>query len=246
MKNLKIKGMMLSSAILISLAVPATLSHADDVNVPDTVTEGIPTSYVVQNGEQSLENVLSTVSDNIDVNTSEQSISLENTAQLANSISQTDIDNINALSATQGLPSNLTKDNFVQTIDNKVTELNQQVQDGQLEVDSNGQLTNTSDSSFYVQGGSTKDITYWWGKARYKSTANANKWAAQLNGLAAVNAGVGVVDGAIFGAVGAIPNGLTSAYCWGLSNSISYRNSLNSRGIIANITWVLAYSIRSQ
>lgn len=247
MNNFKAKGCILTSIGLLALIGPMIKSCADDVSVPNMDTSLlIPQSYVVTNGQKSLDNVLNKVSDNIDVDSVDQSIQLSEPNQLVKDFSQVDIDNINALSASQGLPANLTKESVVQTIDNQINKLNKQIQEGQLEVQDDGQLIDTSDSDFYVQGGSTKDITYWWGRARYKSTANANKWAARLNGLAAGNTATAVVAGVVLGGVGAVPNGLTAAYSWGLPNSISYHNSLNNRGIVANITWVFAYSIHSQ
>ena len=78
------------------------------------------------------------------------------------------------------------------------------------------------------------------------STSAANTWAYDMNKAAAVNAGAAIIAGAAFGGVGAIPNGLTSAYAWYLANDITYYNSLSNRGIVTDITWVLVYSMDTQ
>jgi len=57
---------------------------------------------------------------------------------------------------------------------------------------------------------------------------------------------VAVVAGAVLGGVGAVPSGIASAYCWYLASDVSYYNSLSSRGIVADITWVYAYKMRTQ
>ena len=44
--------------------------------------------------------------------------------------------------------------------------LTQKVQNGNLEVLADGSLIDANDSDFYVQGGSTYDKTYWWGKKK--------------------------------------------------------------------------------
>lgn len=110
----------------------------------------------------------------------------------------------------------------------------------------NGTLVDSEDDSYYLQGGSTYDQTFWWGRRRYKSTSNANKWARDLQNCAALNGGAATLAGACFGGVGAIPNGLTSAYCWALGNEVSYKNSLSNRGIKADIYWCLVYSVKKQ
>jgi len=135
---------------------------------------------------------------------------------------------------------------IVYTFMSGVESVNSQIADGDLIFLDNESLIDPEDDNYYLQGGSTYDITHWWGRSRYKSTYYANKWANDLNKCAAANAGVAVVAGAVLGGVGAVPNGIASAYCWYLASDVSYYNSLSSRGIVADITWVYAYKMRAQ
>lgn len=127
-----------------------------------------------------------------------------------------------------------------------VESVNSQIANGDLIPIDNENLIDPEDDNYYLQGGSTYDITHWWGRSRYKSTYYANKWANDLNKCAAANAGVAVIAGAVLGGVGSVPNGIASAYCWYLASDVSYYNSLSSRGIVADITWVYAYKMRTQ
>ena len=203
-------------------------------------------SDVLINGEKSLDKVMNIISKKIEIN--EKNIAIQGKATILNSIQQKDIDNINALAKAQGIEYDqpLTKENLLNLFNNGIETINAEVQNGNLEVLADGSLIDANDSDFYVQGGSTYDKTYWWGKKRYKSTYYANKWVSELNTVANVNAGAAVVAGAIFGGFGAIPNGLTAAYAYQLANKVSYKNSLSNRGIIANVTWALVFTTYTQ
>lgn len=125
--------------------------------------------------------------------------------------------------------------------------VNMSLEKGDLKLLPGGTLVDPKDDNFYIQGGSTYDVTYWWGKSRYKSTINAATWVYQLNSAANANAAAAFLCGVAFGTiVGGIPNGLTAAYCYQLANAVSYRNGLNDRGIMANLTWLLAFTTESQ
>lgn len=146
----------------------------------------------------------------------------------------------------KGLSANLTKQSIVSTFSSHINTLNNDLHSGKYTVQSNGELVNSSDSNFYVQGGVTKDITYWWGKKRYTSTYATNLWIDKLNSDAALNAGAGIIAGAVLGGIGGVPNGTGFAYAWKFASDISYVNHRSNRGIVANITWALTYSIRKQ
>lgn len=107
-------------------------------------------------------------------------------------------------------------------------------------------MIETNDDSFYLQGGSTFDKYHWWGIARWKSTSDANTWVYELNKAGIGNAAYSVALGVLFGGVGALPNGLTSAYFLALANEVNYVNSRTSRGIVAHINWALIYDVFGQ
>lgn len=137
-------------------------------------------------------------------------------------------------------------DEVVNSLVAGIESVNEQIETREIVFIDEENLISSEDCDYYLQGGSTYDLTHWWGRTRYKSTYAANWWAADLNKQAALNAGTGVIAAAVFGGIGGIPNGLTSAYCLHLATNVSYYNSLSSRGIVAKITWALAYSMRTQ
>ena len=156
-----------------------------------------------------------------------------------------DLDTINAEYAKMGLDA-ITKEELSQLMIEGINSVNEDLSEGTFEILDGGTIVDTADDTYYLQGGSTYDETHWWGRRRYKSTNAANEWAHELNQCAAANAATSVVAGAVLGGVGAIPNGLTSAYCWSLADSVSYHNGRTNRGIVADITWVLVYSVDPQ
>ena len=88
MNNFKAKGCILTSIGLLALIGPMIKSCAYDVSVPNMDTSLlIPQSYVVTNGQKSLDNVLNKVSDNIDVDSVDQSIQLSEPNQLVKDFS---------------------------------------------------------------------------------------------------------------------------------------------------------------
>ncbi|WP_375345173.1 hypothetical protein ACEWPB_00600 (plasmid) [Priestia megaterium] len=231
----------LCAVLSLSLFLQLGVTNFSDVQAAET-----DNSAVVTKGTESLDNIIDDVSKNVSI--TDESISLENESAILESITQEDIDNLNELAKEQGIQYEkpLTKEYVLELLKQGINSVNSELNDGNLEVLKDGSLIESDDDSFYVQGGSTYDKTYWWGKKRYKSTANANKWASQLNSVANANAAGAVIAGAVFGGVGAIPNGLTAAYSYQLAQKVSYRNSLNNRGIIANLTWTLVFTTASQ
>lgn len=92
-------------------------------------------------------------------------------------------------------------------------------------------------------GKNTATTNYWWGYARYACDCETNRMSADFNSCASVAAGVGVV-GAYFGAVGALPGGLTSAYWWLLASRLDANN--HGYGVYIEMTWALVFDITPQ
>lgn len=161
-------------------------------------------------------------------------------------IEKIDMSNFNAEAKKNGLDIMTREDvfnNFVKGIE----ETNETLEEGKLTMLSDGTMIDSDDDAFYLQGGSTKDVTKWWGKKRYKSTSAANKWVKTLNRVAAAEGGIGVIAGAALGVVPGIVGGIGCWYCWDLASSVSYVNGQTNRGIIANIPWILVgYSVEKQ
>jgi hypothetical protein len=152
----------------------------------------------------------------------------------------------------------LTANTLMDNIKNGIQIMNTGIVKGKVEALKNGATIRADDEDFYIKdeiqgstrddvlGGSSYDKTYWWGRKRYKSTAEANSWQASLNKVSALNGKVAILAGAVFGAYGAIPNGLAAGYTYRVATDVSYVNSLSSRGIVADMYWWLYYKIRVQ
>lgn len=160
-------------------------------------------------------------------------------------LEELDLSIINEEAIKNGLEPMTTDDMykiFIECID----ETNESLEDGELVMLSDGTMVD-NDDAFYLQGGSTYDKTYWWGKKRYKSTKDANKWVRELNKTAAAEGGVGVIAGAVLGVVPGVVGGVGCWYCWALAADVDYYNGLSNGGIVASIPWVLVgYSVAKQ
>lgn len=156
-----------------------------------------------------------------------------------------DINTVQKYYNEHGLGS-ISKENIYNGIINSVENVNDQITDGELEVLDKGTIVDASDDSYYLQGGSTYDVSHWWGKTRYKSTYDAKKWAHELNSLAAYETGVGSIGAAIFGPSFVVLGGLSVGYAWKLAEDISYYNGLSKRGIKVDICYWFVYSISKQ
>jgi hypothetical protein len=168
-----------------------------------------------------------------------------NKSQIISICKKVNIDAINAFYSENGQKSVTSKD-LAQMIIKGIDSVNEALENGEYEILPGGTIVEVEDDDYYLQGGSTYDQTFWWGRRRYKSTAAANTWAWQLNNCAVANGSASLLAGAVFGGFGAIPNGLCSMYCWKLANDVSYVNSRTNRGIVANIWWILVYNINNQ
>lgn len=196
--------------------------------------------------ERSLNKIINVIEENVDIDSA--GLVLEEKEQVIDNIEQSDIDNLKKLSEIQGIEytQTITKESVVEMFEIGIQETDKAVEEGDLTVLSNGSLIDAEDDEFYVQGGSTYTKSYWWGKKRYKSTASASVWVRDLYSVGHLNAGAAAIAGAIFGGVGALPNGLSAVYAYNLADKVSYRNSLNNRGIIANLTYALVFTTASQ
>lgn len=161
-------------------------------------------------------------------------------------VEKIDLSSINAEAMKNGLEP-MTTDDVYRIFVEGIEETNETLEDDELTMLSDGTMIDSDDEAFYLQGGSTYDKTYWWGKKRYKSTKDANKWVRDLNKTAAAEGGIGVIAGAALGVVPGVVGGIGCWYCWALASDIDYVNGLSNRGIVASIPWVLVgYSVKKQ
>lgn len=164
-------------------------------------------------------------------------------------VEKIDLSSINKEAIKNGMAP-MTTDDLYNIFIHGIDETNETLDNGELTMLSDGAMIDSDDDDFYLQGGCTKDVTHWWGKTRYKSTYNANKWVKQLNRTAAAGGGIGVIASAALGPAGVavgVLGGVGCWYCWDLASSVDYYNGLSNRGIIAKIPWVLVgYSVKKQ
>jgi len=221
-------------------------SSGETITIPNnTGPNTYDTSTVESPGD-----VVSAVTDIISeqVEATSNGFELKNEDTILDQLNQLNFNEIENLAESQGVEykQNLNKESVLKIFKDGIQSVNADIASGKLTVLEKGTIVESNEESFYLQGGSTYDVTYWWGKKRYKSTANANKWASDLNTVGNANAAGAVLAGAVFGGVGAVPNGLTAAYSYQLANKVNYYNSLSSRGIVANLTWLLVFTVKSQ
>ncbi|MFC0469063.1 hypothetical protein ACFFHM_00400 [Halalkalibacter kiskunsagensis] len=192
---------------------------------------------------QQLETVITNIEKNVNVKS--DGISL-NEINIRKSIKKEDIEAINQLAKEQGLDVVYTKKSFIDEITKGIKETNKQIQNGELKALSDGTLIENNDENFYLQGGSTYTTGYWWGKRHYRSTAAAAKWSYGGKQLALGHVVAGGAVAFFSMGTGFVIGAVASSYYFAFTNSIDYYNGLSNRGIIADVTWALVYSMRTQ
>lgn len=161
-------------------------------------------------------------------------------------VSNIDLETIKEQYKNYGI-SDITKEEIVELLVNGIEDSKNRLETGELTMLEDGSMVDADDDSYYLQGGSTYDKTYWWGRRRYKSTSAANKWVKKLNKTAAAEGGIGAIGGAILGPAPGIVGGIGCWICWDLASEVSYYNSLSKRGIKADIPWcIVGYKVRKQ
>lgn len=191
------------------------------------------------------EDIIDALEDEAGVEVTDNEISYDEES-IYDYIGNLDMNSINKEYIEYGI-NPVTSEEFAEFFISGIESVNEELDNGELVMLSDGTMVEGYDDSFYLQGGSTYDKTYWWGKRRYMSTAAANKWVRNLNRTAAIAGGAGAVGGVIFGGVPIVTGGLGSAYCWHLATDVAYYNGLSNRGIKADIPWALVgYKVRKQ
>jgi hypothetical protein len=113
-----------------------------------------------------------------------------------------------------------------------------------LEIESNNTLALRSGHWWSCGGGMNTSVSYhWWGYSRYACDCETQRMSADFNSCASVGSGITLVA-AYFGAVPAIPPGLSSAYFWLLSSRLDANN--HGRGVYVEMTWLLVFNITPQ
>lgn len=234
---------MFKSKVFVSaLASGMVLSGFTNVAHGETnVAHGEMNEVEIKQLNQKVENVLDSIGEDISV--TNKGIDYDK-KELALSINDDQIEELNSLAKIQGINTSYTKESFLKKMTDGLDEVNQKVEDGDLKVLSDGTMIESDDENFYLQGGSTRTTTHYWGKRYYKSTKATKDWiyrgeqnAVGLGSAAAVSAFFTVGAGFALGTA-------TSTWFTLFTRSLKHYN--NKRGTVSDITWVLVYSVKSQ
>ncbi|TMU83438.1 hypothetical protein FGG79_19715 [Bacillus sp. BHET2] len=143
------------------------------------------------------------------------------------------------------IPRDIYINNKVELLEESFKEINMQVANGQVVINGDLSITNKSNFKTFASAKASKGYTsktYWWGE-RATYTNSQTKTAVQQLQDAAIHEGF--VAAALFwlppiAGVG----GITGAYCGKLASSMKSHNK--GKGVILDMTWVLAYSVKSR
>ena len=119
-------------------------------------------------------------------------------------------------------------------------DINAQVAKGQLEVNDDLSITDKSFSTFASKGYTSK--TFWWGERATYTNSQTKKAVEQLQDAATDINFIAVAIAWI--PTLSVPTGVTSAYCGKLAKSMKSKNK--GKGVILDMTWALAYKVKSR
>lgn len=193
--------------------------------------------------EEIMSEIISIIDKEIATDTS--GIKIKNRDKILEDLESINFEALEALAEKQGIKyeDDLDEETLLRMFEIGINETNASIKKGKLKVLSDGALVEADDDNFYLQGGSTYDIRYWWGVVRYKSTDNARTWAAKIRSTGHVASLATLIFG--YTPAGAI-TGLTALWAYNFADRVDYWNDSTSRGIIATIYVTLFFSIKTQ
>ncbi len=138
-----------------------------------------------------------------------------------------------------------------------IATINEAVENGELTVTPNGTIYETDDEELVVQGGNVNKSTWhWWGFTMYLDHNNAKTMAYDISIMARCLEVGGTITGcaakcaSINPLLATLLKGLSAGMVYarfqlvGLSSKINYYNDRS--GVVADVTWLLTYSVKSQ
>lgn len=105
--------------------------------------------------------------------------------------------------------------------------------------------SSSSEINLSRDAGINKTTTHWWGTSAYYSKNRATEVVLDYRSARTFAAGVTIATAGSPLAAFTIPVGLTGAY-WELLADRIERHNVSGRGVIVNLTWVLAFTVKSQ
>lgn len=144
----------------------------------------------------------------------------------------------------KNIPEDIYTTYNVVELEKSFEEINAQVASGVLTINDDLSITSNEIVTMSSKGYTSK--RYWWGeKATYTNTQA--KTAARQAQSAAVDTALitaGTLFIPVFGQGFAAISGLTSAYLFKLSDSMTVKNK--GKGVIVNMTWALVFTVESR
>lgn len=131
---------------------------------------------------------------------------------------------------------------YIELLETRLESLNELSYNNQIMVNDNGQIFDLSVQTYSTRSSNMRSETYWWGRKHifYTDTA-ARDYAYDVRMSAHANAGAAVIAGAVFGGVGAIPNGLTAAWAYSIADTVDYNANKPGKGVVLEVRWILTY-----
>lgn len=144
-------------------------------------------------------------------------------------------------SVSKNLQQDITVDEVVIALENRFAELNMLSEQKSVNITDDGQIYDLS-PVMYQASGESKEY-HWWGVKRiFYSDDSARDYAYKLRMVGHGNAGAAAIAGAVFGGVGAIPNGLGAAYAYSIADTVDYNANKSGDGVILEVHWILTYN----
>lgn len=139
-----------------------------------------------------------------------------------------------------------------------ISTINEAVESGELAVTPNGTIYETDDDELVVQGGNVDKVQLkWWGIRRYANYNNARYIANECGRYSEDFGALTYVAGLVTASCNKLSKtaskvigfftccaGLTSIYFARLGRNIN--NCNGDSGVVIDMTWILAYKVRSQ
>ncbi|MDO5040226.1 hypothetical protein [Clostridium sp.] len=131
---------------------------------------------------------------------------------------------------------------YLELLETRLESLNELSYNNQIMINDSGQIIDLSTQTYSTRSSNMRSETYWWGRKHiFYTDAAARDYAYDVRMSAHANAGAAVIAGAVFGGVGAIPNGLTAAWAYSVADTVDYNANKPGKGVVLEARWILTY-----
>jgi len=128
-----------------------------------------------------------------------------------------------------------------------IENLNELAQQGEIIITENGTIFEASDDEFVLQSNINRRTWHWWGVRELFSRATTSNWIHRLEQARNTAAAVTAISGLTGFLPGSVAGIVTMWYTQRLATDMRFRlNSTSNRGIVVEMTWILAYRTKVQ